>query len=58
MSEVEQAKALIEARKAERAAECGKSIEEVLKAHNCRMEPQVTMRGQTISWQFVIVPND
>ena len=52
------ARKLLDDARNERASACLEEINRVLAAHNCRMEPQVTMRGQTMTWQLIVIPND
>lgn len=51
----EEALAIVEARKQQRIAECSKALQEVLKAHGCRLEAQVVIRGRDISSHIVVL---
>jgi hypothetical protein len=57
-SEIENARKLIEEARSARTSACLAEINQVLSAHNCRMEPAVTIRGQSMTWQLAVIPND
>jgi hypothetical protein len=58
IDDVEKAHALLAEKKKEKIAKCSEAITRALEAYGCRMEPQVTMRDQSMIWQFVITPKD
>jgi hypothetical protein len=52
----EQAAAIVEAERQERASACHAEIVEVLERHSCRMDPVITIRPEGIIPQIDIVP--
>jgi len=54
----EEAKKIIEAQKQQRIQQCSQKLQEVLDAHDCRLEAQITIRGAEILSHIVVLTRE
>jgi len=55
---LEDAARMVESARTQRVLECSRALQQVLDAHGCRLEPVVTIKGNQVLSQIVVVSRE